>query len=499
MRTSRLWSNESLRALLLALVLLLSSVLSVITSASDVNAATPYDNLLEKANSLELADGGGKEDISTTYVGVMEQACGTSIKNSFMSAVDHEDGRWAIVESEWTLEDSNIESKTVSIGWSTDSQHDTNFVNVGFNDWYTITVDVENYIQLEYNNGYYNCQNFTSASEMTLAHTCKPHECYPANKIFLSTYPVVYPSGYTGVQIPDTFTPQAQVRPAFTYEVNNKHVSVKHEKEFDHLPSYPDDDYRIEYTLFECKGGLEDTLCNDPEVVNYEVGNKGEQVKFDVSKYGDYMMEMGYLVGGCTRYESYPATPDYCYFTEPETSDEYAYLTSTVPMKIDGSVFSGDTRNQNCDVAGFCEPLSPYEDCSVHGVDIVAGIGCHFRNFGVFLGITLRNLFVPSAAYFEQFWQRFNDFWSQKLGFVYQSISVLVGFITGVVSQASTTTCSISPDGEIFGAEFSVDVCAFQNMAPAIFTAIQVFIIGATVLMLCFAGVRKYQEVLGRR
>jgi len=326
--------------------------------------------------------------------------------------------------------------------------------------------------------------------------------------IFLINMPFQAPTGYTGEE-PDTgFQTKTTVKPEFTYDVLNKSVSARDIAT--DLPTYTPTDgwsfegFTIEWTLYHCKDGFEPvgSICNGSEIAKYQQTKQTDEFKFEVGEYGDYTLEAQYLAVECYRYPSYPATPDYCVtidYGQAAQFEDYDFVPTTVYLEINGQSITGDTRDAECDVSGFCEAPSPYEDCGTYGTDLIGGLGCQFRNFGVFMGIMLRNLFVPPASFFQEYWNRFNSFMNTKLGFLYQSITSLVGIVTAMISNVGSANCVLQTPGEIWGAPFRLNGCALNEISPVIWTGVSTLLRGAVVIGFVYAFHRKYVQVMEAR
>lgn len=328
---------------------------------------------------------------------------------------------------------------------------------------------------------------------------------FSSNKfLFVNAKEIHYPEDYTGNPIPNGVNTKTTVRPDFTYSVNNKDVQAKDYNQT--LPTITPDEgytiqgYSVEWSLFKC-GSYTDVgnICNDPDLVKEQILPQDDYFNYSVSDYGDYHLKAQYLVQQCYRYPSYPATPDYCFYVDfgaESELDDYDFTSTTVRLKIDGSSFSGDTKEGECGVSGFCEPPSPYEDCSTYGLDVVGGLGCVIRNFGVWLTNTLKMLFIPTGQFFKELFDDFNSFFIKKLGFIAYPITFLIGFFTDVMNAAASPNCAIE-GGSLFGVNADIDLCKMQNNIPQIYNGIIVFIRAAVAFTLIFALFRKYHEVIG--
>lgn len=184
--------------------------------------------------------------------------------------------------------------------------------------------------------------------------------------MLLNTFPTIYPENYGGVVIPDEIdqnTPEKpDLSPKFVYTVTDKDISAKDEKH--DMPTYTPDEgyffqgYSIKWYLHKCTNGFNDTIrmCNDSTIVNTKTLPIGEQYKYSVTDYSDYILEAEYLATECFRYAGYPATPDNCYLLQlNNVFPDYEFHSTNVHLLIDGKTLSGNTATDDCNVAGYCQ------------------------------------------------------------------------------------------------------------------------------------------------
>lgn len=306
-----------------------------------------------------------------------------------------------------------------------------------------------------------------------------------------------------------------RIRPEFTYTVNGKSVQAKDYNQT--LPTFEPDEgytiagYSVEWSLFKC-ATLELGTCSDPDIVDHQIQPQDNYYNGTVEEYGNYQLQAQYLVQQCFRYASYPATPDYCFYVDLGVKlPDYFFTSTAVDLIINGDVISGDTKDGDCDISGHCEPPSIYEDCGQYGgeapfgigggsfPDIIGGFTCVIGNFGKWLIEAFKGLFIPKASFWESWTNRLSSFLDEKLGFVYTAVTFIVDLFNGIIAGISTTSCTLSPEGELFGVEVEFDVCLIEDMNPTVFGIIQSLIIGITVIGLYFAGLHKYHQVLEQR
>lgn len=198
----------------------------------------------------------------------------------------------------------------------------------------------------------------------------------------------------------------------------------------------------------------------------------------------------------------------------PPISPDVIAMPVTFVLVFDGTGVDGGTIGNDCEVVGdvfVCEAADPYEDCSLlyNYVTIadttfplisIESLVCSVNNFGLWLRSTLISLFVPGYSFYQNWYQSITTFFESKLGFLGTSIGFLFNLLGAVVTGAVATSCIIAPPGEIFGTPLVINVCDLEGIiGSSAFTAMQVVIIGVTMVVLITAGVRKYFEVVDRR
>lgn len=219
-----------------------------------------------------------------------------------------------------------------------------------------------------------------------------------------------YPTDYEGEGVRESAGAET-VRPRFTYEVQNLSGSATHQPRSAALPTYPNDKYSVEWFVRKCLDWNDTTnICNEyaPENIHYEITESGGTANLTFPDYGYYRISAGYLVGGCERFPSWPATPDYCYYYAPENTDDYEYTLTSMVWHVDGSNFGGDTDDEDlvCDVSGFCEP-PPFNCADVYADNFIQRLGCTMQqnmDFGLInpalfaIRDLINSLTVPSPS-----------------------------------------------------------------------------------------------------
>jgi hypothetical protein len=183
--------------------------------------------------------------------------------------------------------------------------------------------------------------------------------------LFFASDNITYDSSYTGTHLPLSVggdePEKTTIRPEFTYQLNDKKVTA-HDYNFD-LPTVTPDDgytikgYSIEWAIFKCDAYDEVVGCTGSHLVDgtYEIQDQDQDYSKDLTEYGDYTLTATYLVQQCYRYPSYPATPDYCFYIPLNTElPQYDFTSTTTYLQANGQSITGDTKNEQCDVSGFC-------------------------------------------------------------------------------------------------------------------------------------------------
>lgn len=299
------------------------------------------------------------------------------------------------------------------------------------------------------------------------------------SKLYYSTVPVVYPVDYDGADAP-TSPPLPPKNPPISYSVFRNVFTAT-------------------YTGDGCiRSDLNPDSCPIPRLV-WGVQQSTGDIAFSTLLVGQT------FTFTATEYDHYNFYIDYTDSGVPYAplSTEFDYQPTVIQVYIDGTNdYSSDTSMCTLNGDGFlvCSEVSPYEDCSTYGTDLIGGFACALRNLTVAWQSMLTRLFVPIPTYFNSYFDQFSEYMNSKLGFIYSSIASVFGILGGVIIGASTPNCTVSPPGTLFGASVEFDVCSFETVIGSTpFDAIQGLVIGITVVTLVFAGIRKYQSVVSHR
>lgn len=320
-------------------------------------------------------------------------------------------------------------------------------------------------------------------------------------EIFLlaNTPNVIWPSDYSGPKPPSEIKDKPQMRPDFEYSVNNKDISAKDKNV--KLPSYTPDDseryfknYSIMWHLFKCNGGYTELTktCEDSDLIDTQDLPQNDRYNFKVNDLGIYSLEANYRALECYRYPSYPSTPDYCYYiTLNDTLNEFDWTMTRVFLDVNGSSFTGDTKDLECDLNGNCELVNNYEQCD--SLDLA----CHLNNFWKRLTAFFNWLFVPDSSLMTKTMHEL----SNNIKYSNSIFFAPVNFIYNVFNTASNVSsynnnnCSI--DVPFNGNVGKLELCSWRHATPQLFSFLQ-NLLRALLAILFFVFIwRKTGEILG--
>lgn len=193
-------------------------------------------------------------------------------------------------------------------------------------------------------------------------------------QMILSTFDIVYPSGYEGVVPPDSISPPVTATdysPQVIINVANRDI-----------------------TLVFCSSES-NARCNIPPALGSGIGVQWAIVKHgstdpdDVIDSGQGLLrDSTFVHTKVVEYGSYDLVSNYYVpipFIQPETE---RYNAFRMQFAVDGSTYATDTEHQNCtSTGGVCDDYSPYSDCFTTTSPWVNLDAC-WHNIGV-LGNTL--------------------------------------------------------------------------------------------------------------
>jgi len=194
--------NQVKRSILL-LVIALVGVLSISLSfATNVFAASIYDNTIQTTDSLVLTnyDISDTVDMTTNYMSYVAEECG-AVAASDLNAVVQAGGQWGIHLNHSRNLWQNGYKDNVNIYFTPSTESRAKFADVGDNfnipqyraasKWIQLTLD---------NSGSVNCYYSPTDDNLTII-SADPTADDPSHILF-STFDVLYPSGYMGEIIP---------------------------------------------------------------------------------------------------------------------------------------------------------------------------------------------------------------------------------------------------------------------------------------------------------
>lgn len=489
-----------------SLALSLSSVLT-----STVSAASIYDATIRPIDELVLVspDNTKTVDVTSNWQEVFASVCPAYV-TSFLNARDN-GGHYSVSYFQttgntkrftvvWAQPDQNVQLVFRSYGASNrvaDHQLLPSVFNPD-NGYARVTLGNDNVLTGECGVGLTHTVDSSTfigpTTEYGVGEWCSLSDCLPrgdtyeggtnGQRPFLSTFPVIYPSGYAGQLIPGI--PKIDFFPKILYLVTGYNITA---------------DYVGDKIVPFNGVNLPCTIDQNRMYLTYSIFQSGEIID---AKTMLCDQTYSYTLPGYDEYQLFVSITDSSGNPISQTTD-YNLLTTSMSFTANGSSFiaGNDGSYGECSVVDgilTCEQLSPYEDCSTYGTDIVGGFQCVIDNALKWFKATLFELFVPRNSFFSNYMSQFADFLNTKLGFVYSSIAAVFGILGGVITGAASTSCTITPPGTLFGSPVSFDVCSFQSViGNTPFIAIQTLVIGVTVVTLVFAGIRKYQEVVDKR
>lgn len=450
---------------LLGLSLIVSSVFLPVSS---VSAASPWDDVIDITDRLEIRENYGEaQDVTTDWSSYIRDSENEDC-SSFQNAVSN-NGVWAV--SQYT--GKNNGSSKVYVWWSDSSDMYIEAAEPYGTRGYSFLVrnHLYNNAIIEHdNNGDVRvlCSShinvFAGETGGGAAHTMRP---------FLSTATIEYPTDYQGEIVPDSVTIVTDLYPLVAYSVDDLDLLATYSRNLD---SYIGNTYQICWRLFN-ESDMEQIaqLCSEHQY------DRIQPFRHKFESYGTYIMVV-------SAHTLIPGPP----------IDDIVKPT-TIKLNIDGSTYVGGTGVDNCEETpdGLSCEQNPYEDCSTYGADLIGGIACNLRNFGIWLKITLLSLFVPSPEFFRDFFESFRSFFSNKLGFLAWPLEFAVNFVNAFFDGLSGTNniCDWS-FGNLFNGNFSLNFCSLEQNFPNAFNTVRFSIQAFTVFLLIAGLYNQYRRTL---
>lgn len=131
-----------------------------------------------------------------------------------------------------------------------------------------------------------------------------------------------------------------------------------------------------------------------------------------------------------------------------------------------------------------------YEQCEA------LDIACHLRN--VFTKITelFAGFFVPDATILSDDFNRFVTFFKSKLGFLWQSVDLVINSLDAMLSPPASCSFSVSGTGGGLVGRFEFNLCTLQSRFPTLFDFGFLMLRGSIAFALVFAINNKLRGVL---
>lgn len=472
-----------IKRILLASLLLFSSVSSALLFAVSANAASDYGVRLTDSLKIGGTDSAGtctQVDLSTHWNALGGEY---DYKNSWNYQSNYDNGR-SKLDAFFGEFQQKIDNGDTT-GWAVTQvpMWESNSWDVTPNDFHKMIriYLFDSNIQFEVKNGYMEANNNIKYVDYFLnpnsgcryqfwnySATNTLYIPFSINKLLLvATDNLTYPSDYSGPQIPASYSPKPDFYIPYFLNVDDKNILV--------TPKPVDTGgkcWKWASTLVKKGSSTSDNLA-DWEVIDetdYLASNAPAEMR--AREYGtDYAI--GMLAYDCDA----PAA---------KISDFYNLkLERIFPLKIDGSSYILDSDDLNCENGGLCEPPSPFEDCSTFGTDLIGGIGCVMRNFGVLLRSLFITLFVPTPGFLKDYFNDFKEFINTKFGFLIWPLTWAVDFVNAFFNGLNGTNniCNWS-FGNIFNSDFKLNFCSLEQNFPAAFNTARYMIQAFTVFVL---------------
>jgi len=487
---------------LLSALVLLSSLVSLLQSPT-ANAISDWDNVnLTSDFTAVSSDGVYSTDVTTRWIGIINGTDTTDVFSNALSTAQKDritdltngdvDGYWGVSRQSY-----GSDGYVINVYWTSDTSRsidaygtspDQNFANNN-TDCSNTTVyadddDTGVGIWL-HTDGLIRVvkANSTQGMGCEIAYT-SDRVSTPNFWAIFTTYPVNYPAGYDGDNIPGDFIIPGVVFPQIEYTVSGTTITARYIGP-SCIPAGSGDPNPSACYVFNLAWTLYD---NDGNIIDQKTSTATDTYTFTASDYDHYDLSVGFLNKGVP-------------FANFLPNDYIDVLTAYIEMYVDGSN-SFTANNLNCvvdDTRCISPEVTPYEDCSTYGTDIVGGLGCVINNFGIFLRGMLITLFVPPQQFFTEWSDQFGQFLNEKLGFISYAVLYINTFMSQIINGMFAPACTFTAPGELFGAPFSIDVCTFEYLSTGVWTLMQSLIIGLTAIALIFAGLRKYNEVVDQR
>jgi len=197
--------NTAKRLLSLVMVAVIATGFITVRS-ENAFATSDFDSIVDTTAELNIWNTWGSQDyagdVTNTYLNVMQSTCASEY-DRFVSALSDPNGRW-VVTLDTAYSSGQPVAASVHVRWTTNSSASAEFVTVsGGHHGLQISQDRSVSIGVSSsNNGEPTCYWDSGSHPWYIA-----GDNFASNpKIYLSTYPITYPTGYEGALVPDGST-----------------------------------------------------------------------------------------------------------------------------------------------------------------------------------------------------------------------------------------------------------------------------------------------------
>lgn len=205
-------------------------------------------------------------------------------------------------------------------------------------------------------------------------------------------------------------------------------------------------------------------------------------------------ISLGYEISGNVYSNSTSARA--LFFAEVEYSLDVTILELSANEVAD-SVIQNDINNS------IKQGNQLQQEANQTGKGILGKITEFFGSFFENIINALKSLFIPEDGYFSDFFTRLNDFFSEKLGFLYEPIELFLDFLNAIQNASvgaspGLTFPEIKWEDDVIVPETRVDFAIVQEKMPdlqeKIYFVTDIIMVGAVLILL----EKKINEVMHR-
>lgn len=320
---------------------------------------------------------------------------------------------------------------------------------------------------------------------------------YAYRLVFAYNFDINYPTGYDGDTIPDIYTPpDTHLEYGIHFTIDNVYKDTFKAQ------------YKSFYTKPENVRGIQGPLqimwkISDPDKPNPNIVPEAETVCGPIVLDIDEPFTDRHCTKGTLTDKNYLVSA----IPVPPTIQGYKLESLTTVLKVDFSRVTTGYSSEKCTqgVTGvgigiWCNEKEVYEDCTTYGMDVIAGISCAFRNFGVFLLEIATFLFVPNYSTVSNELQSMTNTIKTSLGFLYSPIDFIVQVFKLLVDQGQNPTgqtCYIGSFSFFGSTSAPFYMCAWRNQLPQLWSLMQIAIQGGIAVGFSVAFWRKFMGFFG--